>query len=159
MFPYRGSHYCNFWLMYPQVEDFCVSRGPPTVPLMQILRNAVFSSPKTKARTLCTLSLTAAVGKSITQWILVRNRQTKPNPSIHIRPESVGETYVYGAFFSSATAASHFLICLFLAALFQKLNLDIQWILDLVTLNLVTILDIVTVLPLTIFWFSSISIV
>ena len=49
--------------------------------------------------------------------------ETKPK-HIHIRPESVGETYVYGAFFSSATAASHFLICLFLAALFQKLNLD-----------------------------------
>ena len=41
-FHYRGTHYRGFWLMYAQVEDFCVSRGPPTVPLMQILRNTVF---------------------------------------------------------------------------------------------------------------------
>ena len=32
--------------MYAQVGDFRVSRGPPTVPLMQISLNAVFSSPK-----------------------------------------------------------------------------------------------------------------
>ena len=32
-FHYRGSHYRNFWLMYVQVGDFCVSRRPPTVPL------------------------------------------------------------------------------------------------------------------------------
>ena len=27
----RGFHYRNFWLMYAQVGDFRVSRGPPTV--------------------------------------------------------------------------------------------------------------------------------
>ena len=32
--------------MYAQVGDFRVSGGPPTVPLMQILCNTVFSSPK-----------------------------------------------------------------------------------------------------------------
>jgi hypothetical protein len=41
-FHYRGFHYRNFWLMYIQVGDFRVCRGPPTVPLMQISRNAVF---------------------------------------------------------------------------------------------------------------------
>ena len=41
--------------MYAQAGDFRVSRGPPTVPLTQILRNAVFfkfQNPR-KARTLC----------------------------------------------------------------------------------------------------------
>ena len=36
--------------MYAQVGDFGISRGPPTVPLMQILRNMVFSSPKIRVR-------------------------------------------------------------------------------------------------------------
>ena len=35
-------HYRGFWLMYAKVGDFCFSRGPPTVPLMQISRNAFF---------------------------------------------------------------------------------------------------------------------
>ena len=43
-FHYRGSHYCNFWLMYMQVGDFHVSGGPQKVPLIQISHNA---------RTLC----------------------------------------------------------------------------------------------------------
>ena len=33
------SRYHNFWFRYAQGGDFCVSRGPPTVPLMKILRN------------------------------------------------------------------------------------------------------------------------
>ena len=41
-FHYRGSHYRNFWLMYVQVGDFHISKGPLTVPLMRILRNVVF---------------------------------------------------------------------------------------------------------------------
>ena len=41
-FHYCGSHYRDFWLMYAQVGDFCVSRGPPTVPLTQISHNTVF---------------------------------------------------------------------------------------------------------------------
>ena len=44
------SCYHNFWFRYAQGGDFCVSRGPPTVPLMQILRNKVFSSPKILVR-------------------------------------------------------------------------------------------------------------
>ena len=32
--------------MYVQVGDFCNSRGPPTVPLTQILRNEFFLTPK-----------------------------------------------------------------------------------------------------------------
>ena len=41
--------------MYAQVEDFCVSRGSPTVPLTQISCNAVFfkSQNPRKAGTLC----------------------------------------------------------------------------------------------------------
>ena len=58
-FHYRGSHYRNFWLMYAQVEDFRVSRGPPTVLLTQILRYAGFfkSQKSRKAGTLCILDL------------------------------------------------------------------------------------------------------
>ena len=41
-FHYHGSHYSILCLMYSQLGDFCVSRGPPTVPLMQILLNTVF---------------------------------------------------------------------------------------------------------------------
>ena len=37
---YRGSHYCGFWLIYTQVGDFPVSRGPPSVPLTQIFFKA-----------------------------------------------------------------------------------------------------------------------
>ena len=56
-FHYRGYHYRNFWLMYTQVGDFRISRGPPTVPLTQILHNTVFfkSQNPNKARTLCML--------------------------------------------------------------------------------------------------------
>ena len=52
----RGFHYRGFWLMYVQVGDFCVSRGPPTVPLTQISRNTVFfkSQNPHMAGTLCT---------------------------------------------------------------------------------------------------------
>jgi hypothetical protein len=52
----RGFHYRGFWLMYAQAGDFRVIRGPPTVPLTQILRNAVFfkSQNPRKAGTLCT---------------------------------------------------------------------------------------------------------
>ena len=41
--------------MNAQVGDFCVSRGPPTVPLMQISRSAVFlkSQNLRNAGTLC----------------------------------------------------------------------------------------------------------
>ena len=41
--------------MYLQVGDFRISREPPTVPLMQISRNAVFSKSQNphKAGTLC----------------------------------------------------------------------------------------------------------
>ena len=41
--------------MYTQVGDFCVSRGPPTVPLTWISRNAVFlkSQNPRNAGTLC----------------------------------------------------------------------------------------------------------
>jgi hypothetical protein len=50
-FHYLGSHYCNFWLMYTQVGDFCVNRGPSTVPLIQILRKCGFlPSPKIRVR-------------------------------------------------------------------------------------------------------------
>ena len=44
--------------MYVQVGDFCNSRGPPTVPLMQILRNVVFlkSQNPRNVGTLCTLN-------------------------------------------------------------------------------------------------------
>ena len=45
-FHYPGSHYPGFLLMYMQVGDFSISR----VPLMQILRNTVFSSPKIRIR-------------------------------------------------------------------------------------------------------------
>ena len=41
-FHYRGSHCSNFWLLYALEGDFCVSRGPTTVPLMHILRYGVF---------------------------------------------------------------------------------------------------------------------
>ena len=36
--------------MYTQVGDFRVSRGSPTVQLMQILRNTFFLSPKIRVR-------------------------------------------------------------------------------------------------------------
>ena len=32
-FYYPGHHYCNFLRMYTQGRDFCISRGPLTVPL------------------------------------------------------------------------------------------------------------------------------
>ena len=56
-FHYHGSHYRDFWLMYTQVGDFRVNRGPPTVPLTRILHNAVFSKPQNprKAETSCIL--------------------------------------------------------------------------------------------------------
>ena len=51
------SHYCNFWLMYVWLGDFCVSNGSPTVLLtqiMQILSNRVFKSQNSrKPGTLC----------------------------------------------------------------------------------------------------------
>ena len=37
-FHYRRSHNSNFWLMYSQVGDFCISRGPPTCPKICIIR-------------------------------------------------------------------------------------------------------------------------
>ena len=44
-------HYCKFWVMCAQVEDFCVRRGPPSVPLMPILHNTgFFSSSKILVR-------------------------------------------------------------------------------------------------------------
>jgi hypothetical protein len=48
--------------MYMQVGDFRVSRRPATVPLMQILRNAVFlkSQNPRNAGTLCKLSFPLA---------------------------------------------------------------------------------------------------
>ena len=49
-FHYCGSHYRSFWVMYTQVGDFRISRGPPTVLLTRILHNAVFSSPKIHVR-------------------------------------------------------------------------------------------------------------
>ena len=41
--------------MYMQVGDFCISKGPPKVQLMQILRNTIFfkSQNGRKAGTLC----------------------------------------------------------------------------------------------------------
>ena len=42
-FHYHGSHCHNFWLMYLQGGDFCVTRGPPTVPLTRISCNTFFS--------------------------------------------------------------------------------------------------------------------
>ena len=41
-FHYRWSQYRSFCLMYSQVGDFRVSRGPPTVLLMQLSCNKVF---------------------------------------------------------------------------------------------------------------------
>ena len=54
-FQYRGSNYRNFWLMYVQVGDFCVSRGLTTVPLTRISCNTVFSESQNarKAGTHC----------------------------------------------------------------------------------------------------------
>ena len=54
-FYYRGSHYREFCLIYAQVGDFCISRGPSTVPLTRILRNVVFSKSQNprKVGTLC----------------------------------------------------------------------------------------------------------
>ena len=49
-FHYRKTHSYNFWLMYAQVGYFHISRGPPTVPFMQILGNAAFSSSKISVR-------------------------------------------------------------------------------------------------------------
>ena len=46
-FHYRGSHYRNIWLMYVQLGDFRISKGPPTVPLMRILYNTVFFKSQT----------------------------------------------------------------------------------------------------------------
>ena len=40
-FHYLGSHNRSFCLMYVQVGILRISRGPPTVPLTQILCNAV----------------------------------------------------------------------------------------------------------------------
>ena len=55
-FHYRESHYRVFWLMYVEVGDSCICRGPHTVPLMRISCNAVFfkSQNPHKAGTLCT---------------------------------------------------------------------------------------------------------
>ena len=50
-FHYSGSRYRNFWLMNAQVGDFSISRGPPSVPLTQISRKAVFvksQNPRTQ---------------------------------------------------------------------------------------------------------------
>ena len=69
-----------------------------------------------------TAILNAAVGKSTAQWILVRNRQTKPNPSTYILDLKAWEKPMSKGHFSAA--ASHFLICLFL--LYSKVNLEIQ---------------------------------
>ena len=49
-FHYHRSHYHGFWLKYVQVGDFCISRGPPTVPLTRISCNTVFESPKMSVR-------------------------------------------------------------------------------------------------------------
>ena len=55
-FQYRRSHYRDFWLM-GILGDFRVSRGPPTLQLTQILRNAFFfkSQYLRKAGTLCSV--------------------------------------------------------------------------------------------------------
>ena len=52
----HGFHYCDFWLMYMQVWDFRVSRGPLTVPL-----NTVFfkSQNPHNVGTLCTYYILA----------------------------------------------------------------------------------------------------
>ena len=57
-FHYLGYHFHDFSLMYVQVGDFGISRGPPTVPLMQILHNVfLFKSQNPhKAGTLCIYS-------------------------------------------------------------------------------------------------------
>ena len=51
----RGPLLPRFWPMYAQMEDFRVSRGPPTVPLTQILRTAAFlkSQNPSNSGTLC----------------------------------------------------------------------------------------------------------
>ena len=41
-FHYRGFHYRDFWLMYMQVGDFRVSRGPHSAPLTRISCNPFF---------------------------------------------------------------------------------------------------------------------
>ena len=52
------------WLMYPQVVDFHISRGPPTVvPLTGILRNEIFFKfqiPR-KVGTLCSYAMTRSM--------------------------------------------------------------------------------------------------
>ena len=54
-FHYLGSHNRSFCLMYVQVGILRISRGPPTVPLTQILCNAVSFNSKNprKTGTLC----------------------------------------------------------------------------------------------------------
>ena len=42
VFHYCGSNYLVVWLMYTQLGDFRASWGLPTVPIKQILRNAIF---------------------------------------------------------------------------------------------------------------------
>ena len=37
----RKSHFGQIWLLYAQVGDFQIIRGPSTVSLKQILRNAI----------------------------------------------------------------------------------------------------------------------
>ena len=73
------SHYCNFWLMFVQVGDFCVGRGSLTVPLTGISCNAVFckSQNKRKAGTLCTKKLhklkLKKILKIMTLYLIHRN--------------------------------------------------------------------------------------
>ena len=52
----HGFHYQGFWLIYLQVGDFCISRGSPTFPITQILRNSFFFKAQNplKLGTLCT---------------------------------------------------------------------------------------------------------
>ena len=54
---------CSFWLIYAQLGDFCVSRGPPTVPLTQIFRNEFFLCPKIRVRQ----------GSSVFEIVLIHN--------------------------------------------------------------------------------------
>ena len=57
-------HYQDFWLMYAQVGDFPISRGPPSVPLTQISCKTLLSKSQnaSKAGTLCRWILTQKIG-------------------------------------------------------------------------------------------------
>ena len=46
--PFTWKPLMLFWPMYAQVGDFCISRGPPTVPLTQICITWFIWSPKTR---------------------------------------------------------------------------------------------------------------